>query len=304
MFKFRHVHIGLRTIKTAAAVIVSMMIVNLYGTTTSKLIFAMLGAMAAMQPTFKESVESCMTQVIGVLFGAAVGVVLLWAHVPSLVATAVGIILVITLYNSLGIPYSPGIPCMIVVTLCTSPDIAPLSYAAGRIWDSAIGLAVGMAINTLIFPYDNSRQLQKTMESLDRELIAFLENLCDGDEIMPDALGMRCCIEKMESQLKIFSNQRLILHLRRQKQQLELFRSCEGKARVLVARMEVLSQMEKPGILSQENREALTACGADIQDQRNLELFGEMDIVMNYHIRHILILRRELLEALEHTYGQ
>lgn len=304
MFKFRHVHIGLRTIKTAAAVIVSMMVVNLYGTTTSKLIFAMLGAMAAMQPTFKESVESCMTQVIGVLFGAAVGVVLLWAHVPSLVATAVGIILVITLYNSLGIPYSPGIPCMIVVTLCTSPDIAPFSYAAGRIWDSAIGLAVGMAINTLIFPYDNSRQLQKTMESLDRELIAFLENLCDGDEIMPDALGMRHCIEKMESQLKIFSNQRLILHLRRQKQQLEVFRSCEGKARVLVARMEVLSQMEKPGILSQENREALTACGADIQDQRNLELFGEMDIVMNYHIRQILILRRELLEALGHTYGK
>lgn len=301
MFKFRHVHIGLRTIKTAAAVIASMMIVNLYGTTTSKLIFAMLGAMAAMQPTFKESVESCMTQVIGVAFGAAVGVVLLWAHVPSLVATAVGIILVITLYNALGIPYSPGIPCMIVVTLCTSPDIAPVSYAAGRIWDSAIGLAVGMAINTLIFPYDNSRQLRKTMESLDRELISFLENLCDGDEIMPDARGMSRCIEKMETQLKIFSNQRLLLHLRRQKQQLEVFRSCEGKAKVLVARMEVLSRMEKPGILSQENREALIACGANILDQRNLELFGETDIVMNYHIRQILILRRELLEALGRT---
>lgn len=301
MFKFRHVHIGLRTIKTAAAVIASMMIVNLYGTTTSKLIFAMLGAMAAMQPTFKESVESCMTQVIGVAFGAAVGVVLLWAHVPALVATAVGIILVITLYNALGIPYSPGIPCMIVVTLCTSPDIAPVSYAAGRIWDSAIGLAVGMAINTLIFPYDNSRQLRKTMESLDRELISFLENLCDGDEIMPDARGMSRCIEKMETQLKIFSNQRLLLHLRRQKQQLEVFRSCEGKAKVLVARMEVLSRMEKPGILSQENREALIACGANILDQRNLELFGEMDIVMNYHIRQILILRRELLEALGRT---
>lgn len=301
MFKFRHVHIGLRTIKTAAAVIVSMMIVNLYGTTTSKLIFAMLGAMAAMQPTFKESVESCMTQIIGVLFGAAVGVVLLWVRVPSLVATAVGIILVITLYNSLGIPYSPGIPCLIVVTLCTTPDIAPITYAAGRIWDSAIGLGVGMAINTLIFPYDNSRQLQKTIESLDRELITFLENLCDGDEILPDARGMARRIEKMETQLKIFSNQRLLLHLRRQKQQLEVFRSCEGKAKVLVARMEVLSRMEKPGILSQENREALIACGANIRDQRSLELFGEMDIVMNYHIRQILILRRELLEALGRT---
>ena len=40
-------HIGLRTIKTVAAVIISMVIVDFFGATTSKLIFAMLGAMAA-----------------------------------------------------------------------------------------------------------------------------------------------------------------------------------------------------------------------------------------------------------------
>ena len=45
------IHIGLRTIKTAAAAIIAMMIVDAYGATTSKLIFAMLGAMAAVQPT-------------------------------------------------------------------------------------------------------------------------------------------------------------------------------------------------------------------------------------------------------------
>ena len=69
----KRVHIGLRTIKTAAAVVVSMMIVDAYGATTSKLIFAMLGAMAAVQPTFKESLASCLTQIIGVIFGALVG---------------------------------------------------------------------------------------------------------------------------------------------------------------------------------------------------------------------------------------
>ena len=45
-------HIGLRTAKTAAAIIISMLIVESLGTTTSKLIFAMLGAMTAVQPTF------------------------------------------------------------------------------------------------------------------------------------------------------------------------------------------------------------------------------------------------------------
>ena len=291
-------HIGLRTVKTAVAVIIAMLIVDSYGATTSKLIFAMLGAMATVQPTFKESLESCMTQIIGVLFGALVGVILLTLHVPSLIAAGIGIILVITLYNAFGIRYSPGIPCLIVVTLCTTPDIQPFTYAVGRIWDSAIGLGVGMLINTLIFPYDNSQQIRATVKSLDQELIRFLENMFDGDDILPDADEMSLRIRNMERQLKIFENQKLILHMRRQKQDLEVFRRCEGKAKVLVARMEVLSRMEQPGRLTEENRKKLIECGADIRDERPLELLTEIDVVVNYHVRQILLLRQELLDAL------
>ena len=76
-------HIGLRTAKTAAAVVIAMMIVEAYGATTSKIIFAMLGAMAAVQPTFRDSVESCLTQITGVLFGALAGLVLMELRLPS-----------------------------------------------------------------------------------------------------------------------------------------------------------------------------------------------------------------------------
>ena len=294
-FRFR---IGLRTIKTAVAVILSMIIVDSYGATTSKLIFAMLGAMAAVQPTFKESLESGMTQIIGTLFGALMGVALLALKVPPLVATGIGIVMVITLYNAFGIHYAPGLPCLIVVTLCTTPDVQPFTYAVGRIWDSAIGLGVGMLINTLIFPYDNSQQIRSTLQSLDRELIRFLENMFDGDDILPDADEMSRQIASMERQLKIFSNQKLILHMRRQQQELEVFRRCEGKAKVLVARLEVLSRMEQPGILNGENRQRLLECGADIRDERPLELLQEIDVVMNYHVRQILIIRQDLMDAL------
>ena len=53
-------HIGLRTTKTTAAIILSMALVHFYGTTDSKYIFAMLGAMAAMEHTFQESLEACL----------------------------------------------------------------------------------------------------------------------------------------------------------------------------------------------------------------------------------------------------
>ena len=292
-------HIGLRTLKTAAAVIIAMLVVDLYGATSSKLIFAMLGAMAAVQPTFKESIQSCLTQIVGVLFGALVSILLLVLPLPRLVITGIGIVLVITLYNTLHIQFSPSLPCFIVVMLCTTPDIQPMTYAIGRIWDSAIGLAVGMLINTLVFPYDNSRRIRHTAESLDRELIEFLEEMFDGDNVLPDAEKMASKIDDMNAQLKIFANQKLLMRLRRQSRELEAFRICEGKARALVAQMEVLCRMERPGVLSRENRRLLEECGANIQDQRSQEAVTECDVVTNYHISQILTLRRELLEALK-----
>lgn len=296
--KRSRVHIGLRTIKTVVAVIISMIIVDFYGATTSKLIFAMLGAMAAVQPTFKESADSCITQIVGVLFGAVAGVLLRLLPVHPLVATGIGMVLVITFYNAFRIRFSPSLPCFIVVMVCTTPDVQPMTYAFGRIWDTAIGLGIGMLINTLIFPYDNSRQIRLTAESLDRELTLFLENMFDGDDILPKAEVMSGKIDDMARQLKIFENQKLVLRLKRQQKELEQFKRCEGKARLLVAEMEVLCRIGKPGILSNENRERLVRSGAKISDGKKMNVVQEMDIVTNYHVGRILNLREELLEAL------
>ena len=294
-----HFRIGLRTIKTVIAVMLAMIIVDSYGATTSKLIFATLGAMEAVQPTFKASLRSCVTQIVGVLMGALIGIVLLRLPINHVLAAGIGIVLVITLYNTFGIHFSPSLPCLIVVTLCTTPDIAPVTYAFGRIWDSLIGFGVGMAINTIVFPYDNSRQIRSTIESLDQELIRFLEELFDGDDVMPDAQKMTEQVNFMAQQLAVFSNQRLLMHRRRQEKELASFALCAAKARVLLARMEILSQMDTPGRLNEENRQLLNACGADIRDTRPLDPASERDVVTNYHVAQILRLRRELLDALQ-----
>lgn len=291
-------HIGPRTIKTVAAVLISMIIVDFYGATTSKLIFAMLGAMAAVQPTFKDSVESSLTQIVGVLFGAIAGVVLLLLPVHYLVATGIGLVLVITLYNAFHIRFSPSLSCFMVVMICTTPGVQPMTYAFGRIWDTAIGLGIGMLINTLIYPYDNSRQIRSTVESLDRELILFLEDMFDGDDLLPDAEKMTGKIDDMAGQLRIFANQRLILKRKSQRRELEAFWRCEGKARQLLAHMEVLCRIEKPGRLSRENKCRLGSCEAVVRDERELDWVDELDVVTNYHVARILDLRDELLEAL------
>lgn len=290
--------IGLRTIKTAIAVMIAMAIVESHGATTSKLIFAMLGAMEAVQPTFKASLKACLTQVVGVLIGAMIGIGLLMLPINHVAAAGIGIIVVITLYNTLHIYFSPTLPSMIVVMVCTTADIVPVVYACGRIWDSMIGFGVGMLINTLVFPYDNRKQIRATAASLDRELIRFLEEMYDGDDVLPDADAMRNAVDDMARQLSVFTNQRLLFRWDRQKREIQRLSLCEDKARELLARMQVLSLMDTPGRLNEENRRRLNACGANIQDERPLTAVLERDVVTNYHITQILRLRRELLAVL------
>ena len=293
--KHRKFPIGLRTLKTASAVVIAMIFVDAFGATTSKLIFAMLGAMAAVQPTFKESLTSCLTQIIGVLFGGAVGVLLLALPISHLAATGIGIILVITFYNALHIRYSPSLPCFIVVTLCTTPDILPLSYALGRTWDTLLGLGVGMLINTAICPYDNRQQIHGAMESLEREILVFLEEIFDGDDILPAPEKMSQSISDIDRQLKIFSNQILWMRPSKHRRELVAFRVYEAKARQLVTHMEILSHLERPGRLNAENRQHLTRCGTKIRDLRPLNSVTALDIITNYHVECILTLRQELL---------
>lgn len=297
--KLSRFHIGLRTVKTTAAIIISMALVHFYGTTDSKYIFAMLGAMAAMENTFQESLEACLTQFIGLVFGAVVSLLLLLLPIHSVLQCTIGILLTISMYNTLRIRFSPTLPCMLIVMMCTSNGIQPIPYAISRFWDTAIGLAMGMAINTLVFPYDNSRRIRETVESLEKDVIEFLEEIFDGDSILPDPAVMIREIDELERQLHLFSKQKFLLNARRQSEKLHTFQLCRANARELVAHMEVLCHMEYPGILSGENRRQLIDAGANIRDERTLELFQEADIVANYHVSQILKLRKELLDTLK-----
>ena len=291
-------HIGMRTIKTVVSVIIAMLLVESNLSPHSNLTLGMLGAVAAVQPSFKDSVDSSLAQIVGTVTGGIVGTLLLLTPLPTIVITAIAVVVVITVYNLLHISYAPSLPILVVVILCTTPDVNHISYAFGRLYDTCIGLAVGLIINTLVFPYDNSRQIRFAVEGLDRELIIFLEEMFDGDDILPDPDVLGRKFDAMQGMLHIFSQQRIFFHLKLQKKEVAAFEVCRDKALALVSRIYLLSVMGVPGHLSQEVCDLLAASGAKIKDKPWKGDLSERDIVINYHVKHILNLRRELLEAL------
>lgn len=283
----------MRTLKTAVAVSAAILLVEQYGTSADELLFGVMGAFAAMEPTFKASVRSCIAQISSVIVGVILSLIMRALEIPGVVAASVGIILVMALYQLLHWKSSPVLPCLILVTICTKPEIGALTYGAERIWNTALGLGVGMLINMLVFPYDNSRKIEQLMVSLDDDLILFLEDMFNGDDHLPATAEMEQKIDFMQSQLAMFADQRLVRR-KRQKMRLSRLRTCEETARALLFEVEVLRSMEQKGRLNHANREALRKLGAKLWKEDPIGPPAVEDVVVNYHVARTLKLREQL----------
>lgn len=288
----KKVPVGMRTIKTALAVTLSLMAVEYYGASTAKVVFATIGAISAVGPTFTASLLACMTQICGVTVGALLAMALMALHPPGIVGVGIGIIVIITSYHHLKLKLVPVLPCLVLVNICLNPQVEAVSYSLGRIWDTAIGLAIGMLVNTLIFPYDNSRTIRQMMESLDDDLIRILEDLFDGDDHQPNADDLEKKVDALEGQLAIFSQQRL-LRRKRQKREIQRLSTCEDTAQALMVELAALCSMPAVGRLNPENRQALLALGAKVSRETPAGETTE-DVVSNYHVSQVLRLRQKL----------
>lgn len=289
--------VGMRTIKTALAVILALSVVEQYGASPSKVVFATIGAISAVAPTFTASLLACLTQICGVTIGVLLALLMMVLNVPDMVAVGIGIILILASYQYFHLKLVPVLPCLVLVNICLNPEVEAFAYSTGRIWDTAIGLAIGLLVNTLIFPYDNSRTIRQTMIGLDQDLILFLEDMFDGDTRLPETEALEGKIDALESQLVLFSEQRL-LRRKRQKRVLQQLRSCEDTAQELLVELETLRNMENLGCLNEENREALRALGAQVKQVCQVSPHTVEDTVVNYHVARVLKLRQELKKNL------
>lgn len=289
--------VGMRTIKTALAVVLALLVVEQYGASPAKVVFATIGAISAVGPTFTASLLACLTQICGVTVGVLLALFMLMLNIPPMVAVGIGIIAILAGYQGLRLKLVPVLPCLVLVNVCLNPEVEAVSYSLGRIWDTAIGLAIGMAVNTLIFPYDNSLKIRQTMEGLDKDLIEFLEDMFDGDEHLPETDCLEKKIDALEGQLALFSEQRL-LRRKRQKRELCRLECCEDIAQALLTELITLRNMEHLGCLNEENRLALRALGANVSESCPLEAGRVEHTVVNYHISQVLRLRQELKEKL------
>jgi len=293
-----HIPVGMRTVKTAVAVSLALLVIEHLGTSSAKIIFAVIGAIAAMDNSLKASLRNCVAQIGGVIIGMVLAVIMRQLPIPGVAAVGIGIVITMAIFQLLHWNQSPVLACLILVTICTDATIVAHTYCLERIWDTAIGLGIGLAVNMLIVPYDNSKKMRRLLQSLDKDLVDFLEDMFDGDDVLPDAEDMKGVYDELEIQLAIFADQRLFRR-RRQRSLLRRLQNCQELARELLVEIRALRNMNCTGRLSEQNRHRLQLLGANVPKLKQKGEFSTEEVVINYHVSRALTFREELKKEIE-----
>ena len=168
--------IGLRVIKTAAAVGLCLLFALFWGGIESILITA-VSAIVTIRATQEETITSGMFRILGTIIGGVLGaiVVIISLFLPfyheGLFVIIIPLALLLNLYicNVLNMQDSCAIAC--VVTVIVATQIAPqdnsmseaLLYAMMRVRDTFVGVIIATVMN--IVPYKISDLIKKTKKN-------------------------------------------------------------------------------------------------------------------------------------------
>ena len=159
--KFR---IGLRTVKTTLAVILSLFVASLFGELS---IFPALASISVMSRTFDEGLKECRNQAVGIFLGGVFGCVTATAFPnPPIWGIGLGILLIMVACASFNVVFSCSLSCAIFIVACMTEEHLVIPNTMIRLFHTAIGLIIGLLINYLIVPYNNSKKIYDLMEEL------------------------------------------------------------------------------------------------------------------------------------------
>ena len=142
--------LGLRTLKTVAAIIISSLFMKYI--LNQNPFFACIGAFAAMEKTMSLSVKAAVIRNLGTITGGLTGI-LIGSFTENIFLLALGLIPFIWISNIIGKKESivPGAIVYFAVFYLNSLDKAWI-YGLTRIAGTLIGSLIAIGVNYLIFP--------------------------------------------------------------------------------------------------------------------------------------------------------
>ena len=153
--------IGLRTIKTGLAVVLSIMIGRLFNLEYP--FFIAMTAIISMDKTMMNTLKMGRNRVFGTFLGACIGIMLSYIDRGNALLCGVGMIILITICNYLKLQGSITIGGIVMIAIMVHTDKTPLFYGFHRTLDTLIGAGISFIVNLFVFPYSRLQTIDQTI---------------------------------------------------------------------------------------------------------------------------------------------
>lgn len=284
--KLWHSRIGLRTLKTALAVFLSVLLIRQFAAEELSVFYAAFGALIAMDTTFSRSLMQGVTQLVGVLGGTVFGylsVLLFPSATPAWVA-GIGVLLLIVLCNAGKLSFTASLSCIIFLSACLTTTDNILRDSMLRLRDTSVGIGIALTVNILIRPYNNKKRILSLLQSFRQQIPLALAQIVVREQF-PDLRGYVELLRGIDRELTLYHSQRFF---HRTHDDEALLRGCYRLAERIMQELEAICGMDSLGDLTPENAERLQSLGLSETVSCGRKCTPQDGTVMNYHLEKLL----------------
>lgn len=289
-YKYR---IGMRTLKTALAVVIGLYISYLLDLDSA--IFVSIAAVSTMKPSMSESLEDFKKRLFTCVFGVMVGYffskISVVEYLEPLIA-GLGILLTIYILVVVKMKDMTQLSCIVfVASFCSNSD--KFYYATNRIIGTVIGIIVGVLVNYFISSPNVWEDFILAARSCYRSSNLVLKQILSGEKVdlskFNRELASATKLYKLLEKEADTPFQYRCKKISREKRIMSLIES-------ISVRLEVVENMDADHFSFEVSQEALKRY--DLEEEYSSDLDVE-DRVYNYHIEYILKYMDQLKEEIE-----
>ena len=289
--------LGLRTVKTALSVMLSLYIASLFGELS---IFPALASVSVMARSFDDGLRECRNQAVGIVIGGIFGCAIAYlVPYPPIWVMGLGVMFIIFFCASFNVGFSCSLSCAIFIVACMTDPSEVGSSVLTRFFHTAIGLGTGLVINYAVLPYNNSQKIIELLWELTDDIPTYLEQRFFLNQL-PDLTEAQEKLDRLQYELSIYRHQRFVKK-RLQRDEYSFMSGCLQLAQRCQRELQVLCAMEQVGIRDPELLQRMLDAGVGLPETGlpNHAPTPEEDTVTSYHLNRLLDARAFLIELLE-----
>lgn len=274
-------NIGMRNIKTAIAVTISILISNLFKLDSP--FYAAIAAVISMQNSVTGSYKAGRNRMLGTITGATVGLCFSLISPNNAFLCGCGIIIVIYICNLLKWDKSVTIACIVFIGIMINlTDKTPLYYSIHRTLDTFIGIIVSVLVNMFIKPPAYENQIKNSCNKIIEYIYKIsMESMYNINTI--DLTKLKNQINNLQNNFAAYSKEivkKKQLDEAHIKQLIKIFNE-------IYTNLCFIDSISKPYELNPQNYEKTkNLFSIDKRDYNYIE--NNINIVYNYHVSKII----------------